>query len=152
MAREWRSPLAFSAPVLPLAGLTWAAVVNYNPSCVEPGNSVFPNPQLLLPLSQVVQDECPSPFVLNSNGLPSSVNLEKYPSRHQKVLVSNLGLTAFAKHLVKLVNQGPQSALGGEKTVKEIETTWSSFLSLTQQKPSDASSLFIENTYTSQDI
>jgi hypothetical protein len=35
--------------------------------------------------------------------------------RHQKVLVSNLGLTAFVKHLVKLVKQGPQSALREQK-------------------------------------
>jgi hypothetical protein len=31
------------------------------------------------------------------------------------VLVFNLGLTAFVKHLVKLVKQGPQSALREQK-------------------------------------
>jgi hypothetical protein len=50
-----------------------------NPSCVEPGNSLSPNPQLLLPLSQVGQDEWPPPFVLNSSGLPSSAESGRDP-------------------------------------------------------------------------
>jgi hypothetical protein len=33
-----------------------------NPSCVKPGNSFSPNPQLLLLLSQVDQDEWPPPL------------------------------------------------------------------------------------------
>jgi hypothetical protein len=62
VAREWRSPLASSAPVLPLVGPTWTAVMTDNPSCIEPGNSLFPNPQPLLPLSQEDQDEWPPPL------------------------------------------------------------------------------------------
>jgi hypothetical protein len=68
-------------PVLqycPRAGSTWTAVITGNPSCVEPGNSLFPNPQPLLPLSQVVQGECPSPhFALNSSEFLSSGSLGK---------------------------------------------------------------------------
>jgi hypothetical protein len=76
VAQEWRPPLAPSATVLPLGRLNLDSVVTNNPSCVEPGNSLSPNPQPLLPLSQAVQDEWPPPFVLNSSGLPS-VSLEK---------------------------------------------------------------------------
>jgi hypothetical protein len=79
-----------------------------NPSCIEPGNSLSPNPQLLLPLSHVDQDEWPSPFVLNSSGFLSSAKSERDPyitrDRHQKVLLSNLGLTVFVRHLVKQVS------------------------------------------------
>jgi hypothetical protein len=58
MAQEWRSPhFQFSSTAL--VGSTWTAVMTNNPSCVEPGNSLSPNPQLLLLLSQVDQDECP---------------------------------------------------------------------------------------------
>jgi hypothetical protein len=39
--QEWRSPLASSAPVLPLAGSIWTAVMT-NLSCIEPGNFLFP--------------------------------------------------------------------------------------------------------------
>jgi hypothetical protein len=54
------------------AGLTWTAGMIDNPSCIEPGKSLFPNPQPLLPLSQAVQDECPpAPFALNSSELLS---------------------------------------------------------------------------------
>jgi hypothetical protein len=98
MAQEWRSPLASSAPILPLAGSTWTAVMTNNPSCIEPGNS----------LSHVDQDEWPSPFVLNSSGFLSSAKSERDPyitrDRHQKVLLSNLGLTVFVRHLVKQVS------------------------------------------------
>jgi hypothetical protein len=111
VAGEWRSPLTSSAPVLPLSGLTWAAVMTNNPSCVEPGNSLSPKPQPLLPPSQVDQDEWTPLFVLNSSGLPSSVKSGRdhcIPcDRHQKVLLSNLGLTTFVRHLVDLVKQVP---------------------------------------------
>jgi hypothetical protein len=86
-------------------------VITNNPSCVEPENSLSPNPQLLL-LSQVHQDEWPPPFLLNSSGLPSSAKSGEGPyipfNRHQKVLLSNLGLTVFVRHLVDLVKQVPK--------------------------------------------
>jgi hypothetical protein len=78
MAKEWRSPLASRAPVLPLVGSTWTAVMTNNPSCIEPGNPLSLNPQLLL-LSQVDQDEWPPPFVLDSTGLPSSAKSGRAP-------------------------------------------------------------------------
>jgi hypothetical protein len=81
--------------------------------------------------------------------------------------VSNLGLTAFVKHLVKLVKQstlreGEKKRIKGteiskvnrlnrfcslpsgkrKKKVKRIETSWSSFLSLTTAKVFRCSLLF----------
>jgi hypothetical protein len=97
VAQEWRPPLAPSATVLPLGRLNLDSVVTNNPSCVEPGNSLSPNPQPLLPLSQAVQDEWPPPFVLNSSGLPS-VSLEKTPytcSALSLFLSCPLSLSAF---------------------------------------------------------
>jgi hypothetical protein len=79
VAREWRSPLVSSASVLLLAGLTYITVMINNRLCVEPENSLSPNPQLLLPLSQVVQDEWLPHFVLNSSGLPSSTESGRDP-------------------------------------------------------------------------
>jgi hypothetical protein len=49
-------PLASSAPILPSGRINLDSS-----SCVEPGNSLFPNPQPVLPLSQAVQDEYPTP-------------------------------------------------------------------------------------------
>jgi hypothetical protein len=119
MAQEWRSPLSFSAPVLPLAGSIWTAVMTNNPLCIESGNSLSLNLQLLLPLSQVVQDEWPPHFVLKSSGLPSSAKSGRdlcIPcDRHQKVLLSNLSLAVFVRHLVDLVKQVPQSPSGKKK-------------------------------------
>jgi hypothetical protein len=68
-----------STPACPWAGSTWIAVMTNNPSFVELETLVSPTPQPLLPLSQAGQDEWPPPFVLNSNGLPFSVSLEKNP-------------------------------------------------------------------------
>jgi hypothetical protein len=119
VAREWRSPLTSSALVLPLVGLIWIVVMTNNPLCIELGNSLSPNPQVLLPLSQVDQDKWPPPFILNSSGLPSSVQSGSVPyiphDRHQKVLLSNLGLTLFVSHLVDLVKQVTVVCPQGEK-------------------------------------
>jgi hypothetical protein len=66
------------------------------------------------------------------------------------MLVSNLGLTVFAKHLVKLVKQVLQPALREKKKKKKQLkgkdlTIFSCFCPLPEQKPSDSPSLFIEN-------
>jgi hypothetical protein len=61
-----------------------------------------------------------SPFVLNSSGLPSSAKSGRSPyillDRQQKVLLSNLGLTVFARHLVDLVKEVPIVCLQGRKS------------------------------------
>jgi hypothetical protein len=48
-----------------------------------------------------------SHFALNSSGLPLQLSLGNIPTfphdGHQKVLLSNLGLTVFVRHLVKQV-------------------------------------------------
>jgi hypothetical protein len=43
------------------------------------------------------------------------------PGRHKNVLVSNLGLTVFVKHLVKLIKQVPQSVLRKKKKKKTMK-------------------------------
>jgi hypothetical protein len=87
-----------------------------NPHALSLETLFFPNPQPLLPLSQVVQDECPPPrFALNSSELLSSGSLGKNPYRHQKVLVSNLGLTVFVKHQVNWLNRFHSLPSGKEK-------------------------------------
>jgi hypothetical protein len=95
--------------------------------CIESGNSLSLNLQLLLPLSQVVQDEWPPHFVLKSSGLPSSAKSGRdlcIPcDRHQKVLLSNLSLAVFVRHLVDLVKQVPQSPSGKKKWVTGTETS-----------------------------
>jgi hypothetical protein len=70
------------------------------------------------------------------------------------VLVSNLGLTAFVKHLLKLVKQVLQPALReSKKTVKRQRPHGLfHFCLLPQQKPWDALSLFIKSIYASWDI
>jgi hypothetical protein len=69
---------------------------------------------------------------------------EKNPCRHQKVLVSNLGLTVFVKHLVKLVKlveQVLQSALREKKkkttAKRQRPQGLLCFYPLLQQKPSN---------------
>jgi hypothetical protein len=56
--------------------------------------------------------------------------------RHQKVVVSNLGLTVSVKHLVKLVKQVPQPALRErkKKQLKGRDIRSSLFLPLTRAK------------------
>jgi hypothetical protein len=89
----------------------------------------LPNPHLLLPLSQVVQDEClPPTHTLCSKQWASFFSeSERDPcipgDRHMKVLLYNLGLTVFVKHLIKLVKQVLQSPLMGKKRVKGTETS-----------------------------
>jgi hypothetical protein len=79
VAQEWRSPPASSAPVLPWAGLIWTAVMTNN-HWLSLETLFSPNPQPFLPLSQVVQDECPPPlFALNSSEHLSSGSLGKIP-------------------------------------------------------------------------
>jgi hypothetical protein len=60
------------------------------------------------------------------------------------VLVSNLDLIAFVRHLVKLVKQVLQSALRGGK-LRQRPHGLLYFFPLTTAKPSDAPSPFIEN-------
>jgi hypothetical protein len=69
------------------------------------------------------------------------VTLEKNPcippKGHQKVLLSNLGLTAFVKHLIKLVKLILQSTLRrGKKRVKGTETSKVNWLSRFSSLPS----------------
>jgi hypothetical protein len=86
MAQEWRLPLAFSAPVLSQAGLTWTAVVTI-PHALILETLFSPNPQPLLPLSQVVQDESPSPLCFKHEWASFFSKFGKNSCRHQKVLV-----------------------------------------------------------------
>jgi hypothetical protein len=62
------------------------------------------------------------PFVVNNSELPFSAKSggDTYiPSdRHKKVVLSNLGLTVFVRHLVDLVKWVPYSALRREKKLK----------------------------------
>jgi hypothetical protein len=78
----------------------------------------------------------------------------KNPYRLQNVLVFNLGLTVFVKHLVKLVKQVPQPALRKKKKIVKRQRSHGllRFCPLLQQKPSDALSLFIKSIYASQGI
>jgi hypothetical protein len=74
------------------------------------------------------------------------------------VLLSNLGLTVFVRHLVELVKQVPMVCAQGRKELRGYRPQQSPFLSLTtvekikKTMPSDAPSLLIENIYVSQDI
>jgi hypothetical protein len=76
------------------------------------------------------------------------------PYRHQKVLISNLSLTVFVKHQINWLNRFRSLPSGkGKKTVKRQKPQVSGFFCpLSEQKPPDALSPFIENIYASQDI
>jgi hypothetical protein len=73
---------------------------------------------------------------------------KKIPAGTKKMLISNLCLTAFAKHLVKLVKQVLHSALR-KQTKRPVKRqrphSLLHFCLLPQQKSSEAPSLFIEN-------
>jgi hypothetical protein len=93
-------------------------VVTNNPSCTEPGNSLFPSPQPLLPLSQAVQDECPLPLCSKQQWTFFFREFGKNLCRPQKVLVSNLGLTVFVKHQVIWLNRFQSLPTGKRKKKK----------------------------------
>jgi hypothetical protein len=91
----------------------------------------------------------PSPLCSKQQWTSFFREFGKNPYRNQKVLVSNLGLTAFVKHLVKPVKQVLQSALRKQTNKKQLKGRDLSglvhFCPLAQEKPSDAPCLFIEN-------
>jgi hypothetical protein len=66
------------------------------------------------------------------------------PYRHQKVLVSNLGLTVFVKHQINWLNRFRSLPSGGKKkkTVKRQKPQVSVFLPLTRAKASRCSLSF----------
>jgi hypothetical protein len=98
-----------------------------------------------------------SPPFLNSSGLPSSAESGRDPyisrDRHQKVLLSNLGLTVFVKYLVKWVCLREKNSKRGKDLNGLLH-----FCPLLQQTnkqtkmPSDAPFVFIENIFVTLDI
>jgi hypothetical protein len=83
--------------------------------------------------------------------------LGKNPYRHQKVLVSNLGLTVFVKHQVNWLNRFHSLPSGREKkkkTVKRQKPQVFSVLAPYQNKSLQmlSLSLFIKRMYASQNI
>jgi hypothetical protein len=85
----------------------------------------------------------------------------KNPYRHQKMLVSNLGLTVFVKHQVNWLNRFLSLPSGKEKkTVKrqkpQVSISFAPYRSKSLQmcvrSLSLSLSLFIENIYASQNI
>jgi hypothetical protein len=72
----------------------------------------------------------------------------KNPYRHQKVLVSNLGLTVFVKHQVNWLNRFCSCPQGKKKkTVKRQKPQVSVFCPFPEQKPPDALSLSLSLSF-----
>jgi hypothetical protein len=70
------------------------------------------------------------PFALSSGGLSSSEILGKYPCRQQKMLVSNLGLTALSSIWLNWLSRvcGLPSENRKKKRVKSTETSMVNWL------------------------
>jgi hypothetical protein len=99
----------------------------------KPGNSFSPTFSLSFPLPRQFRMRVP---------LPASFFREfgKSPYRHQKVLVSNLGLTVFVKHQINWLNRFLSLPSGKEKK-KQLKgkNLRSPFLPLTRAKASKCS-------------